>query len=164
MGFATLCTTAMHTASLAHKQARRTLGASGVVLLFAADKVSPQGPTLCYGKFGTGTVKLQLPSRVAYLYRNAAEQWLAASAPGGFFGNAYSTFDKGVALLRSSASASDSSKASFAYDCALATWSAGCWQQRDSIVSSHPGFGKLRTLPGRKCSCARTRTRVDEGA
>ena len=125
------------------------------MLLFAADKVSPQGPTLCYDRFGTGTVKLQLPSRVAYLYRNAAEQWLAASAPGGFFGNAYSTFDKGVALLRSSVVTSDGSTASFAYDCALATRRAGCWQQRDSIVSSHPGFGKLRTLPGRRCDCTK---------
>ena len=35
--------------------------------------------------------------------RNAAEQFLAASCPGPFYGNSYSTFSKGVALMRNAA-------------------------------------------------------------
>ena len=35
-----------------------------------------------------------------YTIRNAAEQFLAVRAPAGFFGNRFSTFSKGIALLR----------------------------------------------------------------
>ena len=94
--------------------------ASGIVLLYAHDKVASDakpwraratwnrtGPSVCDCDFGGMAVKLQLPATgphaVPYLYRNAAEQLFASRTPVAFFGNAYSTFSKGVALHRRAA-------------------------------------------------------------
>jgi hypothetical protein len=143
---------------------RVTLGATGVVLLYAMDKVDPRGPPVCPDHFAPRrTAKLVLPAVVPYTYRNAAEQFLAVRAPGGFFGNSFSTFSKGVALMRSAAALSHLHwgtpaplaalpqsqwrNESFAYDCALPA--SLTWRNReDSVVLKHPGFELLRTLPG----------------
>lgn len=60
---------------------RRRYQTSGVILLYAADKVSPIGPHVCFGDFGPRTFKLSLPISVPYLFRNAAEQFLAVATP-----------------------------------------------------------------------------------
>lgn len=49
---------------------------------------------------------------VCQTLRNAAELFLAAAAPAGFFGNSFSTFSRGIALLRGER------QPSYAYDCA----------------------------------------------
>ena len=100
--------------------ARGASGATGTVLLYAYDKVSDLGPPVCASDFGPNTVKLVLQSRTpaarmsraacvadssCYTIRNAAEQFLAAMAPAGFYGNRFSTFSKGVALMRAGAAA-----------------------------------------------------------
>ena len=102
------------------------------------------GPPVCADHFAPRrTVKLQLPPVVRYTHRNAAEQFLAVRAPGCFFGNSFSTFSKGVALLRSAAARN----ASFAYDCALPA--TRTWRQPGARVTlAHPGFELLRTIPG----------------
>lgn len=75
------------------------------MLIFAADKVAELGPPVCTSQFGNGTIKLLLsPSDASYTIRNAAEQYLAARAPAGFYGNRFSTFSKGVALMRAARS------------------------------------------------------------
>ena len=134
---------------------RRRLQSSGTVLLFALDKVNRRGPNLCFETFGERTVKLTLDGSIPYTFRNAAEQFLAAEAPAGFFGNSFSTFSKAVALLRDAQPDPRLRGASWAYDCALPD-SAKRWfpkRRNDSIVVNHPGFTRLRTLPG-NCKAA----------
>ena len=160
--------------------ARAASGATGSVLLFAHDKVSDFGPPVCAADFGPRAVKLVLPysspsrlSREAcvahsscYTIRNAAEQFLAVRAPAGFFGNSFSTFSKGIALLRAAkgvpsqmagsaatppradANASrggevenDWGSASFAYDCASIAP-----EVIKPVFTAHPGFHLLRQL------------------
>ena len=134
---------------------RRSLEASGTILLFAHEKVHSHGPNLCFEKFGERTVKLALDRRhIPYLYRNAAEQFLAADAPGGFYGNAYSTMSKAVALLRSAHSDPRLRGASWAYDCALAN-SRSRWfppRSNESVVTNHRALARppaLAPLPAR---------------
>ena len=130
---------------------RRDLNSTGTVLLFAHEKVNSRGPSLCLDAFGERAVKLALDRfKVSYLYRNAAEEFLAADAPAGFLGNSYSTFSKSVALLRSAHLDLQLRKQSWAYDCALPD-SRHRWfpvQATESIVANHPGFARLDTLPG----------------
>ena len=145
---------------------RRRYQSSGVILLYAADKVSPSGPHICYGDFGPRTFKLSLPVSVPYLFRNAAEQFLAVIAPTGFYGNSFSTMSKGVALLRAAnrrkqggpssseasfdrhsytfPTSSDSPEASFAYDCAAADQATVWNKSHHHIAASHPGFYELK--------------------
>ena len=69
--------------ALITRRLRRKYRTSGVILLFAADKVSLAGPRVCFGDYGPGgSFKLSLPSSLPYLFRNAAEQFLAVAAPG----------------------------------------------------------------------------------
>lgn len=136
-------------------QTRRALKSTGAVLMYASDKVAPEGPPLCSAQFGTGAFKLRLPERAPYTIRNAAEQFFAAEAPAGFFGNAFSTFSKGVALMRSMRAEKQTEGASsFAYDCALAQIR---WWPRDggnrSILKKHPGFSALKTLREARARC-----------
>ena len=133
--------------------------ATGTVLLYAYDKAarrdspwtwethngqfSEYGPPVCLDAFGSATFKLQLPSHIPYTFRNAAELFFAARAPAGFFGNSYSTFSKGIALLRATPGRDGRS---YAYDCALRE--KGHWQPSAQlgIVANHPGFIHLRPL------------------
>ena len=62
------------------------------------------GPYVCSCSFAAPAFKLQLDPTLPYLFRNAAEQHFAALAPTAFYGNAYSTFSKGVALYRAASS------------------------------------------------------------
>ena len=134
----------------------RSQNVSGVVLMFAHDKVASPiypwhsrgmnrtGPHVCHCDFGPRTFKLQLNSSIPYLFRNAAELFLASHSPTIFVGNSYSTFAKGVALMRAAVG-----HASFAYDCALAE--ASQWKPREMratgrIVRLHPGFPHLRPI------------------
>ena len=133
-------------AQAAHVTARHRadLGAKGLFLMYAHDKVSPRGPAVCVDDFGPGSTsyKLALPQSLGYTIRNAAEQFFAASAPVAFYGNLLSTFSKGVALLRAMRQLP-----SFAYDCA--------WNRNTSaspVVRAHPGFGYLRPLPQARCA------------
>ena len=129
--------------------------ATGTVLLYAHDKVATRqkpavflsgsgrlsvGPVVCHADFGARTFKLQLTTTVPYTLRNAAEQFFAAKAPSGFFGNSFSTFSKGVALMRSSADVS------YAYDCARLDYDHWEARAKRGIVPSHPGFWRLRLL------------------
>ena len=145
---------------------RARSGATGTVLLYAHDKVPNEkdrwyfqskrtftanataetawGPLLCRDDYGNKTFKLALPSSIPYIFRNAAEQFFAALAPAGFFGNAFSTFSKGIALMRSAGSSDGSS---YAYDCAAVE--ARYWRmpyRRKNLVPLHPGFELLKPL------------------
>ena len=148
-GYTRRCFTPAEAAQLT-QQKRRQHASTGTVLLFAADKVSQDGPSLCFEMFGERTVKLALDAQIPYTFRNAAELFLASIAPAGFFGNAYSTFSKAVGIMRAAASPeAEAHSASWAYDCALAE-SRSRWEalwRAESIVTSHPGFAKLHTLP-----------------
>ena len=125
---------------------------------------------MCAKRFGNATFKLQLPNEIAYTLRNAAELFLAASAPAGFVGNSFSTFAKAVALLRAqrhaaqpaNAAASSSSPAaeqtaslgvvSYAYDCAAIE--KELWRMpkgRPSISLAHPGFEQMSVLQPSRC-------------
>ena len=94
-----------------------------------------------------------------YTLRNAAEQFFAARAPAGFYGNAHSTFSKGIAAMRDTTQSDDDdtariqADASFAYDCTLALVKNRRInaRPRDSIVAAHPGFRLLRTLQPDEC-------------
>ena len=81
----------------------RAIGnSSGAVLIYAADNLDPQkGPVVRRAAFGEATTQLSHSARdTAYTIRAASEFFAAAAAPGGFYGNSYSTFSRGVALLR----------------------------------------------------------------
>ena len=139
------------------RAARRN--ATGTVLLYAFDKAarkdnpwawvrngvneSAYGPSVCLDAFGETTFKLQLPSTIPYTFRNAAEQFFAARAPAGFFGNSYSTFSKGIALLRA---APGGDGRSFAYDCANLEKQHWTSEATGGIVAMHPGFPLLLPL------------------
>ena len=147
-GYTRRCFTPAEVAQLT-QQKRREHASTGTVLLYAADKVSQDGPSLCFEMFGERAAKLALDAEIPYTFRNAAELFLASIAPAGFFGNAYSTFSKAVGIMRAAASP-EAHNASWAYDCALAE-SRSRWEalwRAESIVASHPGFAKLQTLPG----------------
>lgn len=73
---------------------------TGAVLIYAADNLDPSGPRVRQSDFGDGTTRLSAPKDTAYTLRAASELFVAAAAPGGFYGNTYSTFSRGVALLR----------------------------------------------------------------
>ena len=131
--------------------------ASGIVLLYAPDKVDVDGPPVCTE--GPNAVKLLLPAGLPYTVRNAAEQFFAVASPAGFFGNSYSTFSKGVAVMRYWAAARGGLPAganrSFAYDCAKSTsrrWTVR-GQQSLHITLAHPGFELLETLPDQLKIC-----------
>jgi hypothetical protein len=65
--------------------------------------------------FGARTVKLPPLLNLSYTVQAAVEMFAAAAAPAGFYGNAYSTFSRGVGLLR----ASQPGAPSLAYDCGI---------------------------------------------
>ena len=73
---------------------------TGAVLFYAADNLDPAGPRVRRSDFGAKTSRLLAPPDTAYTLRAASEFFAAAAAPGGFYGNSYSTFSRGVALLR----------------------------------------------------------------
>ena len=158
------CYTPAHVAQIT-REARS--GSSGTVLLFAHDKVATTshpwtppskrkypwikpyvvGPYICERSFGNRTFKLQLPESIPYLFRNAAEQFFAARAPAGFFGNSFSTFSKGVALLRDKrAGCNDMACRCFAYDCAQTDFPFWSRDAKTGIIPRHPGFWKLRSV------------------
>ena len=125
--------------------------ASGMVLLYAPDKVDVDGPPVCTE--GPDAVKLLLPAELPYTVRNAAEQFFAVASPAGFFGNSYSTFSKGVAVMRHWAAARGGlpvgANRSFAYNCAkpISRWWSVRGRQGQHITLAHPGFELLETLP-----------------
>lgn len=132
----------------------RSVRSSGTVLLYAPDKVHVDGPPVCME--GPNAVKLLLPAEIPYTVRNAAEQFFAVASPAGFFGNSYSTFSKGVAIMRHWAGARgglpNHAVHSFAYDCAkpVSPW----WPiSNPHITLAHPGFEFLQTLPDHRRTC-----------
>ena len=132
--------------------------ASGTVLLYAPDKVHVDGPPVCTE--GRDAVKLLLPAGLPYTVRNAAEQFFAVASPAGFYGNSYSTFSKGVAVMRHWAAARGGLPAganrSFAYDCAKSTsrrWPRVRGEPSLHITLAHPGFELLATLPDHSRIC-----------
>jgi len=131
------------------RSTRRSLHSTGAVVAFAFDKVHWRGPSLCLETFGEATAKLALEATVPYTFRNAAELFLAVEAPGGFFGNSYSTQSKAIALLRALHRDTRLHNASWAYDCARADsvrWFPPLLAR--GIVATHPGFARLQSLPG----------------
>ena len=82
---------------------RAAANSTGAVLIYAADNLDAAGPRVRRSDFGGTTTKLSPPKDTAYTLRAASEFFAAAAAPGGFYGNTYSTFSRGVALLRWSA-------------------------------------------------------------
>ena len=123
------------------RAARRKTQATGSILLYAFDKVSALGPPVCSSDFSNQTVKLSLPTdAMSYTFRNAAEQHLASRAPAGFYGNRFSTFSKGVALMRASSGIGKS----FGYDCATRAS-----HRIKPVFHSHPGFALLQELSDR---------------
>ena len=81
--------------------ARAASNATGAVLFYAADNLAPSGPRVRPGAFGAATVRLpNAAASTAYTVRAAAELFAAAAAPAGFYGNSFSTFSRGVAMLR----------------------------------------------------------------
>lgn len=84
---------------VARLTAHRRGNTTGTVLFYAANLVAKRGPFVNYSHFGEHTLKLT-PPRLPYTMQSAAEFFFAASAPGGFIGNSFSTFSKGVALMR----------------------------------------------------------------
>lgn len=144
-GFTRRCYAPAEVAEITHPM-RRKLGSTGTLLLYPVDQLSSKGPPVCFAHFGNATVRLQLPGSVSYTMRSAAEMFLAAEAPAGFFGNAFSTFSKAVALLRARRHARPHS---YSIDCALAQQKSWAWWARGlrSSVTRHPGFGLLETSP-----------------
>ena len=133
--------------------------ATGVVLLYASDKVPPHGPPICTADFAPLAVaKLQVDADVAYTVRNAAEQFFAVGSPVAFYGNSYSSFSKGVATMRMGAGRG----ANFAYDCAgieAAGWPPIRRRRRrgerrrraNHLTTVHPGFALLQTVRPERC-------------
>ena len=81
--------------------ARKASNATGAVLFYAADNLAPSGPRVRPAAFGAATVRLpNAAASTAYSVRAAAELFAAAAAPAGFYGNSFSTFSRGVAMLR----------------------------------------------------------------
>ena len=139
------------------RELRERLRPTGVVLLYAADKVHSSGPIVCPSLFhANATHRLQLPKAIPYTLRNAAEQFFAAVAPAGFVGNSFSTFSKGVALMRTQQQQNQRAAApSYAYDCGplehpLWTMPKG----RRSVSLAHPGFALMRSVEPARCGFA----------
>ena len=163
--FTRRCFSPAEVASITH-QMRSKLQSTGSVLLYAPDKVSADGPPLCAGAFGQRTLKLSLTvssaTGISYTYRTAAELFFAARAPAGFFGNAFSTFSKGVALLRGRPAGTNEtlteaqeSMGSFAYDCAEQELPLD-QRTRQSIATAHPGFAALVTSEPSRCGTSKS--------
>eukprot|EP00966_Prymnesium_polylepis_P144734 3342209-Prymnesium_polylepis.1 len=95
------CFTPTEVASLTRAHRHRHHRSTGTVLFYAAENLSPRGPAVSLPEFGARTVKAEMPKSLPYTMRAAAEFYLAASAPAGFYGNSFSTFSRGVALMRS---------------------------------------------------------------
>ena len=152
---------------------RNATNSTGAVLFYAADNLAPSGPRVRRLDFGVRTIKLSPPKNTPYTLRSASEFFLAAAAPGGFYGNTYSTFSRGVALLRWAAAQNaqgakrsrqrrgglqiqslrepgqlGGAAASFAYDCARLRASAAEWRSLSS-----GGGGLLKTVVDR-AQCA----------
>ena len=110
-------------------RSRAVLGATGALLMYAPDNLSPCGPAVELDAFSANsTIKMAHEPKWSYTLRTAVEMFLAAAAPAGFYGNSYSTFSRGVALLRhthcvANRHAADSSTRrckstqTFSYDC-----------------------------------------------
>lgn len=97
------------------KRSRARANTTGTLLLYAEDLMSPRGPKVDPAAFGAPTIKLPRIANASYTVRAAVEMFVAAEARAGFYGNSYSTFSRGVAMLRSVGCAGCPS---FAYDCA----------------------------------------------
>ena len=82
-------------------RSRTELGATGVLLMYAPDNLSPCGPAVAFEAFSANrTWNMAHEPTWSYTLRAAVELFLAAAAPAGFYGNSYSSFSRGVALLR----------------------------------------------------------------
>mmetsp|Transcript_13188 Transcript_13188/g.38884 ORF Transcript_13188/g.38884 Transcript_13188/m.38884 type:complete len:162 (-) Transcript_13188:32-517(-) len=81
---------------------------------------------------------------MAYTLRTAAEFFTAAAAPGGFYGNSFSTFSAGVALHRKFArgSAAAAPRAAYAYDC------------QPALVRGMRSSELFRTVSAARCAAA----------
>jgi hypothetical protein len=108
------------------QDARARAKSTGTLLLYATDLVSPAGPVVKPRAYREPTVKLPKLANASYTVRAAVEMFMAAQAPAGFYGNAYSTFSRGVSLLRSGDSCATGSLGtpstarscgSYTYDC-----------------------------------------------
>ncbi|KAL1499802.1 hypothetical protein AB1Y20_012487 [Prymnesium parvum] len=102
---------------------RHRLRSSGSVLFYASENIPRRGPRVNFSPFGPRTAKVQIPTGLPYTLRATAEFFLAARSPAGFYGNSFSTFSRGVALLRRMQGGTDTSshgQRSFAYDCGAA--------------------------------------------
>jgi len=84
------------------ERSREHHNSTGVLLLYAAELVSRTGPYVEPQRYGQGVVKLPYIANASYTVRAAVEMFLAARAPAGFYGNSYSTFSRGVSILRAS--------------------------------------------------------------
>ena len=164
---------------------REAANSTGAVLFYAADNLDPSGPRVRWSDFGVATIKLSSPKNTPYTLRTASEFFIAAAAPGGFYGNTYSTFSRGVALLRWAAAQNaqratrgrqrgDSLRlqslhepgrlgggaASFAYDCARLHATAAEWRSL-----SLGGGVLLKTVDRAQCAKpAAKRKRAGRGA
>ena len=158
--FTRRCFTSLEVARITNGT-RQQHAATGVVLLFAPNKVPWHlGPAICKSHYGGARVeKLILPTATTldaqahYTMKSAIELFFATRAPGGFFGNRFSTFSKGVALIRAATTralgadpSSSSGGGSFAYDCAADA-------AVRSIHSAHPGFYHLRPVVDAHVHC-----------
>ncbi len=126
-------------------------GTTGTLLMYASDKVSFRGPHVCLTAFGNATYKLALPAELPYTLRNAAEQFLAASAPAGFFGCSFSTFSRGTALLRGK------DQPSYSYDCSPVIPELAPHATNGALNSA--GFRLLRMADRSRCPTTGTRLR-----
>ena len=117
----------------------------------APPQVSSFGPPTEFNEYGPRAAKLLISPTVPYTIRNAAEQFLAAAAPAGFYGNAYSTFSKGVALMRAGVEGNGGAPLpSFAYDCALAT--QRIWLAHQVSLPAAVGHNRLSRAAERHAS------------
>ena len=87
---------------------QQTRHATGALLLYASDNISPCGPVANASAFGARALKLKLHASLALSYtaRSAVEFFLAAAAPAAFYGNSFSSFSRGVAAIRAASCAS----------------------------------------------------------
>lgn len=87
-------------AALVTREHRKSLNSTGTVLFYAANNVPTRGPRVDFTEFGAHTTKVALPEGLHYTMRATVEFFLAARAKAGFYGNSFSTFTRGVSLLR----------------------------------------------------------------
>ena len=132
-----------------HRQRHRS---TGTVLFYASDNLSPRGPRVDLSQFGAHTTKVEMPLRLPYTMRAAAEFFLAARAPAGFYGNSFSTFTRGVALLRRTRSKALGSPSPGQWEeaagtgLALRSFAYDCGSARRETPSSAGGLQYLDTL------------------